>query len=97
MELNSMETLRMVNEILKEVVPTKVVEAVTLDTSLNEELAIDSIEMMDVLIKIRETLTEKLHIEGEFNTDRIFEFLLKCQNGESITVRSLCNLVEEYL
>lgn len=97
MEVNSMETLSMVNEILKEVVPTKVVETVTLDTSLNEELAIDSIEMMDVLIKIRETLTEKLQIEEEFDTDKIFEFLLMCQNGESITVQSLCNLIEEYL
>lgn len=96
MEITCVETLSLVNEILKEVVPAKVAEEVTLDTSLNEDLAINSIETMDILIKMREKLSQAHHMnEEDFDTDKVFGFLSQCGNGDSITVRSLCNLIEE--
>lgn len=50
------EKLSIINVSLKDVVPDKMVGDVTFETSITEDLALDSIEIMDVLLKIRENL-----------------------------------------
>lgn len=60
MNNNHEETLKLVNSILKETVPVKVTEDVTLDTAINGELALDSVELMDVLLNVRDEISKKM-------------------------------------
>lgn len=89
---NHEETLKLVNSILKEIVPSKVTEDVTLDTAINGELALDSVELMDVLLNIRDEISRK---KEDVDVDKLLEFLFKAGEGDAITVEALCSLIEE--
>lgn len=92
MNNNHEETLKLVNSILKETVPAKVTEDVTLDTAINGELALDSVELMDVLLNVRDEISKK---NEDVDVDKLLGFLFKAGEGDAITVEALCNLIEE--
>lgn len=92
MNNNHEETLKLVNSILKETVPVKVTEDVTLDTAINGELALDSVELMDVLLNVRDEISKK---NEDVDVDKLLGFLFKAGEGDAITVEALCNLIEE--
>lgn len=88
------DKLRIINESITDVVPDKMIHSVNFETSITEDLALDSIEIMDVLLKLREkfTMDDKM-IEG-IDIDRLLNYLFKTGYGD-ITVRSLSNFIDE--
>ena len=52
----SEEKLKIVQKSLLEVAPDKVIDEITMETSITNDLVLDSIEIMDLLIKIREEM-----------------------------------------
>ncbi|WP_315067812.1 hypothetical protein [uncultured Clostridium sp.] len=89
---NGEEILSMLNEIFKEVVPEKVTKDITLETLITEDLALDSVEIMDILLKIRQKLTSD---GSTIDMDKLLNFLVIAGEGQAISVQSLCNLVDE--
>lgn len=91
------EKLDMVITSLKDVVNYKITGNITFETSITEELALDSIEIIDVLLKIREKVRDdKLNTNEEVNIDELLSYLFDHGDGD-ITVLSLCNFIDGLL
>jgi hypothetical protein len=89
------EKLSIINVSLKDVVPAKMVGDVTFETSITEDLALDSIEIMDVLLKIREKLTStESDVEEDIDIDKFLIYLFNA-GDRGITVQSLCDFIDE--
>jgi len=96
-QYTTIKKLSIINASLKDVVPYKMVGDATLETSITEELALDSIEIIDLLLKIREKLTSaEGNIKEDINIDQLLSYLFNTGDGE-ITVQSLCNFIDELL
>lgn len=85
--------LNIIIEKIKQVAPHKVIESITLDTSLTEEIALDSIELMDLLLLVKEDLIEKERTDDGIDIERMILYLFAGDND--ITVSTLCEFIDE--
>lgn len=89
------EVFEMLKQILREVAPFKVVGEITPDTSLQEDFGFDSIDFMDLLLKIQEVFIRE---ESEpINAERFISCAYNGSDGRALTVKTICNLIMENL
>ncbi len=79
-------------EILDEVAPYKITGEVTLDTSLVRDYAFDSIDIMEVLLKVQQRFLDGRSID---DIDKFVNRAFRGQDGNPVTVRALCGLILE--
>ncbi|MDQ1354321.1 MAG: acyl carrier protein [Acidobacteriota bacterium] len=83
-----------IKEILHEVAPLKVVGEVTPESSLVEDFAFDSIDVMQMLMKIQERFLADKAASIDIN-----EFLTGVYSdcdGKPATVKSICQLIAKH-
>lgn len=86
------EKLKIVQESLLEVAPDKVIDEITMETSITNDLVLDSIEIMDLLIRIREEMQSENEQE-EVDIDRLLIYLFA--ESEDVLVKSICDFMDE--
>lgn len=92
---SKVKKLEIINKCLKEVVPNKVTEDVNEETSITLDLALDSIEIMDLLLKIREkVLIHGNEEDAEVDIDRLLGYLFNSADGD-VKVQSLYAYIDE--
>jgi len=79
-------------EILDEVAPYKITGEVTLDTSLVRDYAFDSIDIMEVLLKVQQRFLDGRSID---DIDKFVNRAFRGEDGKPVTVRALCGLILE--
>jgi acyl carrier protein len=82
-------------QILREVAPLKVVGQITPSTSLIEDFAFDSIDMMDLLLKIQEVFIGEN--SEPINLNQFISCAYNNPDGRAVTVKSVCNLIMKNL
>lgn len=85
------EKLEIVKCSLLEVAPDKVIDEITMETSITNDLVLDSIEIMDLLIKIREKIQTEQEIAVDI--DRLLIYLFA--DSENVFVKSICDFMDE--
>lgn len=85
------EKLEIVKSSLLEVAPDKVIDEITMETSITNDLVLDSIEIMDLLIKIREKIQTEQEIAVDI--DRLLIYLFA--DSENVFVKSICDFMDE--
>jgi len=86
------EVFEQLKEILYEVAPLKVIEEITQQTSLLEDFAFDSIDIMGTLLKIQERfLKDSSIIEVDAFLNETFS------NEKRFTVRMICQQILELI
>jgi len=92
-QLTSEEIFSGLKKILQEVAPLKVVGEITPETSLIEDFAFDSIDMMQMLIKIKE------HFLGDKDLpqEQFFSEIYYSSEEQPVTVKSVSRLIAEYV
>ena len=88
----SEEKLKIVQKCLLEVAPDKVIDEITMETSITNDLVLDSIEIMDLLIKIREEMQSAEEQEA-IDIDRLLIYLFA--ESEDVLVKSICDFMDE--
>lgn len=88
----SEEKLKIVQKSLLEVAPDKVIDEITMETSITNDLVLDSIEIMDLLIKIREEMQSAEEQEA-IDIDRLLIYLFA--ESEDVLVKSICDFMDE--
>jgi len=83
-----------VKEILKEVAPTKVIGEVTLDSSIVDDFAFDSIDIIDTLLKIQEIFFSE--VEEPIDVESFLTQAYQGDDGRVMSVSTICNLIEKY-
>lgn len=86
------EKLKIVQESLMNVAPDKVIDEITMETSITNDLVLDSIEIMDLLIKIREIIQNENERES-VDIDRLLIYLFA--ESEDVLVKSICDFIDE--
>jgi len=81
-------------EILYEVAPLKIVDEVTLDSSLVEDYAFDSIDMMTMLLNIQNRFLKE---NPMLDLDRFLNETFSRGDGKPVTVRTVCQLIAEHI
>ena len=84
----SEEKLKIITDCLLEVAPEKMIDELTIQTSITNDLVLDSIEIMDLLIKIRETMKN-----SNQDIDRLLVYLFA--NTEDVLVKAICDFMDE--
>ena len=82
----------MASDFLLEVAPDKVIDEITMETSITNDLVLDSIEIMDLLIKIREEMQSAEEQEA-IDIDRLLIYLFA--ESEDVLVKSICDFMDE--
>jgi acyl carrier protein len=91
-KFTSEEIFSGLKKILQEVAPLKVVGEITPETSLIEDFAFDSIDMMQMLIKIKENFLGDKDLPQEHFFNEIY-----CSNEEQpVRIENVCRLITEY-
>lgn len=88
----SEEKLKIITDCLLEVAPEKMIDELTIQTSITNDLVLDSIEIMDLLIKIRETMKNSNQDE-QVDIDRLLVYLFA--NTEDVLVKVICDFMDE--
>ena len=88
----SEEKLKIVQKSLLEVAPDKVIDEITMETSITNDLVLDSIEIMDLLIKIREEMQSAEEQEA-IDIDRLLIYLFA--ESEDVLVKSISDFMDE--
>lgn len=88
----SEKKLQIIKESLFEIVPEKMIDEVTMETSITNDLILDSIEIMDLLIKIREAMQMDNQNE-QIDIDRLLIYLFA--DTEDVLVKSICDFMDE--
>ena len=88
----SEEKLKIVQKSLLEVAPDQVIDEITMETSITNDLVLDSIEIMDLLIKIREEMQSAEEQEA-IDIDRLLIYLFA--ESEDVLVKSICDFMDE--
>lgn len=78
-------------QIIREVVPLKTVGEITPNTSLVEDFAFDSIDTMDLLLKIQEVFMGEN--SDPINLDQFISYAYNNPDGKAVTVKSICSLI----
>ncbi len=85
------EIFKIVEIALKETVTTKIIDDITMETSLIEDIALDSIEIMAMFIKLQEKL------DLDFSSIDMEEWLteyLEVDEGEKLfSISSICDQI----
>ncbi|HEY8463542.1 MAG TPA: phosphopantetheine-binding protein [Bacillota bacterium] len=82
-------------QILREVAPFKVVGEITPTTSLVDDFGFDSIDMMDLLLKIKEVFgADKPEI---IDVDSFVSCAYNSTDGKPVMVRTICQIILENL
>lgn len=93
-QLTSEEIFLGLKEILHEVAPLKVVEEITLESSLVEDFAFDSIDIMQMLLRIRERFAPE---NSSMDMDKFLQEAYSDSEGETARVKTICRLIAENL
>ena len=88
----SEEKLKIITDCLLEVAPEKMIDELTIQTSITNDLVLDSIEIMDLLIKIPETMKNSNQDE-QVDIDRLLVYLFA--NTEDVLVKAICDFMDE--
>ncbi|WP_010247210.1 MULTISPECIES: phosphopantetheine-binding protein [Peptoniphilaceae] len=93
---NNIEKLNIIRECLLEVSPNKQVDEISVETSITNDLGLDSIEMMDLLLKIREKLIkgDEDIIEKNIDIEKLLLFLFA--DTDDIYVKSIFSFIDEF-
>ena len=84
------EVFNVLKEIVYEVAPSKIVDEITYESSLIEDFAFDSINVMDMFLKIQERY--------ELSDSSFNDFLVSGQDGFDVSLLTLdvmCNNIVE--
>jgi acyl carrier protein len=81
-------------EILDEVASYKITGDVTLDTSLVKDYAFDSIDIMEVLLKVQQRFLDGRSID---DIDKFINRAFRGEDGKPVTVRAMCGLILEII
>lgn len=92
--LTENEVFTGLQEIIYEVAPLKVVDEIKPEDSLVEDFAFDSIDTMQLLLKIRERFLADKDIPIDIN-GFLQEAYSGCE-GKPVTVKHLCHLISNY-
>lgn len=92
-QLTSEEIFSGLKEILHEVAPLKVVDEITMETSLVEDFAFDSIDMMQMLIKIKERFLG----DRDLPLDEFLNEVYCAHKDQPVTVKNICRLIANYV
>jgi hypothetical protein len=87
------DKVNIIYEEIKKIAPEKISGIITLETSITNEIALDSIEIMDLLISIQEEVKKRSMDDSDVNIDRLLSYLLS--ENDDLTVKSLCDFMEE--
>ena len=88
LELSEREKIQLVHDVIEKVAPEKLLEEFNLDTSIINDLALDSIEIMDVLIELQEHVSKKRHTTKiDTNVDSLLSYLFA--KSDDLSVKSL--------
>lgn len=81
-------------EILKTVAPAKVIGEVTMDSSIIDDFAFDSIDIIDTLLKIQEIFLGE--DEQPIGMESFLTEAYQGDDGKVMSVRTICNLITAY-
>lgn len=87
------DKVNIIYEKIKKIAPEKISGNITLDTSITNEIALDSIEIMDLLISIQEEVKKRSMNGSDINVDRLLSYLFA--ENDDLTVKSLCDFMEK--
>lgn len=87
------EKIDIICEEIKKIAPEKVTGELTLETSITNEIALDSIEIMDLLIGIQEEVKKRGTNQGEINYDNMLSYLFA--ENDDLTIKSICNFIDK--
>lgn len=92
-KLTMSEKLSLISEKIRIISPEKVSGEITLETSLTNEISLDSIEIMDLLISIQEEMKKQDVNRNESNIDKLLSYLFT--ENDDLTVQSLCEFMDK--
>lgn len=96
LRLTTEEKIKIIYKSLEEVASEKILDKIDLHTSITDDLALDSIEIMDLLLQIREDVAKyDERPEEDVDIDRLLLYLFS--GNEDITVESLCTFIDGLL
>lgn len=93
---NNTEKLNIIRECLKKVSPNKQIDEISLKTSITNDLGLDSIEIMDLLLKIREKLVSEDEniIKKNIDIEKLLVFLFA--DTDDIYMKSIFDFIDEF-
>ena len=91
-KLSENEKIQLIYNAIKKVTPEKLLNEFNVGTSIINDLALDSIEIMDLLIEIQDQVNEKYHINDNANVDRLLSYLFS--ENDDLSVGSLCEFID---
>lgn len=91
-KLSENEKIQLIYNTIEKVSPEKLLDKLDLKTSIINDLALDSIEIMDVLIEIQDQVSKKYHVNDNTNIDRLISYLFSESND--LSVSSLCKFID---
>lgn len=95
-QLTTEQKMQIIYKSLEEVASDKLLGEIDLQTSITEDLSLDSIEIMDLLLQIRDNATKNDEApEEDVDMDRLLLYLFS--GNEDITVKSLCVFIDGLL
>jgi acyl carrier protein len=93
-KLTDKEIFNQLKEILFEVAPLKVVDEITPETSLVEDFAFDSIDIMQMLLRIQERFAPE---DSTVDMDKFLQEAYNDSDGQAAKVKTVCRLIAENL
>ncbi|AYZ74227.1 hypothetical protein EGX98_09420 [Fusobacterium necrophorum] len=92
---NNIEKLNIIRECLMEISPNKQIDKISIETSITNDLGLNSIEIMDLLLKIREKLmsNDENIIEKNIDIEKLLVFLFA--DTDDIYMKSIFNFIDE--
>lgn len=87
------EIFNIIEQILKEVAPLKVNGELNMDTSITDDFAFDSIDIMDTLIKLREKFMSDNEKCLNYDVDKLISSMFDGEN--ELTMKNLCKIIDE--
>ncbi len=77
--------------IMKEVAPMKIIGEITMDKSIRADFAFDSINIMEMLLKIQEKFLNQKPIDVE----KFMADISDDNNQQFFTIRQICELIQK--
>lgn len=87
------DKVHIIYEGIKKIAPEKISGYITIETSITNEIALDSIEIMDLLILIQEEVKKRNINDNDVNIDNLLSYLFS--QSDNLTVKSLCDFMEK--
>lgn len=90
-KLTEKEVFEELKEILREVAPLKIVNEITPESSLVDDFAFDSIDIMDTLLKIQERFFKQN--KEPIDVDKFLKEAYSGDNPKAMPVKTICEFI----